>query len=198
MKKDDDKVKETALKYHIDQGGKRYTYADYVSWDTEDRYELIDGVAYLMSTPLVIHQRILRKLLVRFDIFLEGKKCEVFCAPFGVRLFGRGDDDDTVVQPDILVICNQSKMDEKGGNGAPDLIIEILSPSNPRHDKVRKFNKYLQAGVREYWIVDPESKTVSVHILENGKYVTREYADTDTISVHVLEGCKINMPDVFA
>ena len=88
-------------------------------------------------------------------------------------------------------------MDEKGGNGAPDMVIEILSPSTSRHDKVLKFNKYLQAGVREYWIVDPESKEVAVYILENGDYITKSYADTDTITVYTLEGCQINMTLVF-
>jgi Uma2 family endonuclease len=151
----------------------------------------------MMSAPLRKHQGISGQLFKQLIIFLTGHPCKVYYAPFDVRLFGRGDNDDTVVQPDITVVCDKSKLDEKGCNGAPDMIIEILSPSTLRHDTVRKFNKYLQAGVREYWIVDPESKTVSVHILENGQYATKEYADTDTISVYILKGCQINIQDVF-
>jgi len=187
-------VKETARKYN--QPG-LYTYLDYASWDDDIRYELIDGEVYMMSAPLVEHQRILRKLFVQLANFLDEKQCEVFIAPFDVCLTGKGDLDDTVVQPDILVICDHSKLDEKRYNGAPDLVIEILSPSNSRHDRIRKFKKYLQVGVREFWIVDPVEKGVAVHILENGKYVINVYEGDETISVSVLDGCEITLQDVF-
>jgi Uma2 family endonuclease len=94
------------------------------------------------------------------------------------------------------VVCDRSKLDGKRCNGAPDMIIEILSPNSAKRDLIIKFNKYQQAGVREYWVVNPDNKIVSVHILENGKYVTSAYSDTDTVSVHVLDGCEIDLREV--
>ena len=108
------------------------------------------------------------------------------------------DEDDTVVQPDLLVVCDSSKLDGKCCKGAPDLIIEILSPSTSRYDRMVKFQQYQQAGVREYWIVDPNDKTVQVCILESGRYFTTVHADTDTAPVSVLPGCEVNLQEVFA
>ena len=177
---------------------KRYTYADYASWDDDARYELIDGIAYMMSpAPGRRHQGIGGNIFAHLWNFLRGKPCKVYDAPFDVRL-NAADDDDTVVQPDIVVVCDQAKLDDKGCNGAPDLVVEILSPSTASRDRVLKFNKYLQAGVREYWIVDPDSKTVLTHMLKDGQYMTRAYAEADTVPVHVLDGCTISLPDVFA
>ena len=146
---------------------------------------------------MTAHQDISGALFTQLYIFLSEKPGKVYHAPFDVRLFGDGDEETTVVQPDIVVILNKEKIDEKGCNGAPDLLIEILSPSTARHDKVRKFNQYRLAGVREYWIVDPDKKSLSVHVLGNGAYVTMEYCERDTVPVHVLEGCVIRLPDVF-
>ena len=177
---------------------KSYTYADYASWDTEERYELIDGVPYMMAAPSITHQRISGNLHGELWNFLRGKPCKVFSAPLDVRLNAAADNDVDVVQPDLMVVCDRSKIDEKGCNGAPDLVIEILSPSSISHDKLRKFNKYLQTGVREYWIVDPYNKMVTVNILDNGKYYNTAYGETDTVPVHILEGCEISLSDVFA
>ena len=172
---------------------RHYTYADWLAWPENERWEVIDGVAHMMSAPDVAHQRISRKLLRQIDSFLDDKPCEVFNAPFGVRLA-----DDSVVEPDLLVVCDKSKLaDGKVCNGAPDMVVEILSPSTPSREKVLKFNKYLGAGVREYWVVYPDSKSVSVYLLEDGQYIAKEYADTDTVPVHVLVGCVISLPDVF-
>ena len=129
---------------------------------------------------------------------MHGKPCKLYAAPFDVRLNGAGDEDDTVVQPDIVVVCDKSKLDDKGCNGAPDMVIEILSPSSTRHDMFIKFIRYQKAGVREYWVVDPDVKKVIAYILENGRYCGSVYADTESAPVHVLEGCVINLPDVFA
>jgi len=96
-----------------------------------------------------------------------------------------------------VVICDRAKIDDKGCNGAPDMIIEILSPSTAKHDRLLKFNKYQRAGVREYWIVDPADKTVQVHILENGRYFTTSFGEAGAVPVHVLEDCEIVLPDVF-
>jgi len=188
-------VKETARKFHRNE---RYTYADYASWDDENRYELIDGAVHMLSAPSTAHQRILGELFRQLANFLVGKQCRVFVAPFDICLNALGDDDDTVVQPDIVVVCDRSKLDKKRYNGAPDMIIEITSPSTSRHDRITKLNKYLQAGVREYWIIDQDDKGVTVHLLENDKYAISAYEDDETITVNILDGCQIVLPDVFA
>ena len=176
----------------------RYTYADYCTWGDEERWELIDGVAYAMSpSPSWKHQEISANLHFQLYSFLKDKPCKVFAAPFDVRL-NADSDDDTVVQPDIVVICDTAKLDDKGCIGAPDMVIEILSPSTALRDRVLKLRWYLRAGVREYWIVDPDSKTVSVHLLKNGEYYIRAYdGDDDGAAVHVLEGCVIDIGDIF-
>ena len=176
---------------------RHYTYADYACWPGDVRYELIDGIAYLQAAPAWEHQGISRELLLQLGNFLRGKPCKVFSAPFDVRL-NASKDDDTVLQPDLVVICDRSKLSGTGCAGVPDMVIEILSPSSAGRDRFLKFNKYLQAGVREYWIVDPDSKTVSAHVLKEGEYVARAYGETDDAPVHILEGCVIHMPDVFA
>ena len=183
----------------LNETAERYTYEDYAGWDDENRYELIDGKVYIMSpAPAQVHQAISVRLLLKLGNFLDGKSCEVFHAPFDVCLNAAGDKDNTVVQPDIVVVCDNSKLDGKRCDGAPDLVIEILSPSTSNQDKVIKFKKYLQAGVREYWIVDPESRAVSVYVLDDGKYIASAYSDEETVPVHVLEGCQVDLRDVFA
>jgi Uma2 family endonuclease len=127
---------------------------------------------------------------------LKGKPCKVYAAPFSVRLFPAADlSDDTVVEPDIVVVCDSRKLDDRGCNGAPDLIIEILSPSTTRHDKILKFRKYREAGVREYWVLSPEEKNFVVYILKNGEYAASAY--DDTVPVAVLPGCEIDLKTVF-
>jgi Uma2 family endonuclease len=187
------------------QPGKRYTYADYVTWDDGVRYELIDGIPHVMSfteemmapAPAWVHQGICAELLYQLKKFLKGKTCKVFSAPFDVRLFAdKGDG--TVVQPDITVVCDRSKLQGTGCAGAPDMVIEILSPSSFRQDRFVKFLKYQEAGVREYWIVDPEDQTVFAHVLHDGKYFTNAYGNTGAVPVHVLDGCTIDLAEVFA
>ena len=176
----------------------RFTYLDYCTWDDTERWELVDGIPYAMSpAPSWIHQRVSGRLYFQFAGFLKGKSCEVFAAPFDVRLNAETGDD-TVVQPDLVIICDRSKLSGTGCTGAPDMVIEILSPSSESHDRVLKFNRYLRAGVREYWIVAPDSKTVSVHVLKNGEYVSSAFADADAAPVSVLDGCTISLQDVFA
>ena len=189
---DDLKVKEALVDYK-----KRYTYADYLTWDDDKRYELIDGVPYLMSAPTVQHQRILGRLFLKIGNFLDGKSCEVFLAPFDVRL-NADTSDDTVVQPDIVIICDESIMMKTGCISAPDMVIEVLSPSTSMRDRALKLELYQRTGVREYWIVDPEEKFLHTHILDNGRYYIRCYTENETASVHILEDCEINLADVFA
>ena len=177
--------------------GQRYTYADYCTWGEDVRCELIDGVVYDMSpAPGWVHQGLSMNFLIQLGSFLEGKTCKVFHAPFGVRL--NADDDDTVVQPDIVVICDRSKLSGAGCEGAPDMVIEILSPSTASKDMLIKFNKYLMAGVREYWIVDPQTQVVRVCILNNGRYDSIDYLSADKIAVGVLGGFEIDIKRAFA
>ena len=177
----------------------RYTYADYLEWEGPERYELYDGEAFMMSSPSVAHQVLLVELLLDFGNWLRGKPCRVFAAPLDVRLFPKADKSDrTVVQPDLLVVCDEGKLDKGSVNGPPDLVIEIVSPSNTHSELFRKFNYYLEAGVREYWVVDPESKIVHVHVYENGHYISNTYNDNDRIPVTVLEGLEISLEALWA
>lgn len=177
----------------------RYTYADYITWGDDERWEIIDGMPYAMSpSPTQKHQEVSGQLFRRIGNFLEGKPCKVFSAPFDVRL-NADEEDDTVCQPDILVVCDSSKLDGKCCKGAPDLIIEVLSPSTARKDRLIKYARYQRAGVREYWLVDIDTKTVDVAILKNGIYVrTKIYSDEDILNVSVLGGCAVNLAEVFA
>jgi Uma2 family endonuclease len=180
------------------ESNKHYTWADYLTWDDNVRYELIDGIPYMMSpAPSLAHQTISNELSFQLTSFLKGSPCKLFTAPCDVRL-NAADGDNTVVQPDLLVVCDKTKLDGKACVGAPDMIIEILSPSTEHRDRVVKLNLYQRAGVREYWMVDPDSRAVHVCILKNNEYILRAYTDADTVPVHVLEGCGINLADVFA
>ena len=186
-----------------------YTYADYLEWDEDVRAEIIYGTAYMMSPPLTIHQRVAGRLYTKLSNFLEGKTCEAFIAPFGVRLFPREDRSDaTVVEPDIVVVSDPSMIDDRGCNGPPDLVIEILSPSNRYHDRLRKFNLYLKAKVREYWIVFPENNEIDVNILDEGRYYHQLYGVNEPkakkdervqeiIPVSVIPGLEIDLKDIF-
>ncbi|MCL1834822.1 MAG: Uma2 family endonuclease [Oscillospiraceae bacterium] len=173
-----------------------YTYADYCEWDDSERWELIDGVAYAMAPPSILHQGVSGELFIQLGNFLRGKTCKVFTTP-GVRL-NMETTDDTVLIPDIVVVCDQAKISKAAINGAPDLVIEILSPSTARFDLYGKFQQYKKAGVLEYWIVNPEIKTVSAYALHNGEYIASVYGDEDTAPVRVLEGCEIDLSLVFA
>ena len=182
---------------------KRYTLADALTWDEQERIELIYGDPVMMSPPPTrIHQKASISLSTQLSNYLSGKRCEVYAAPFAVRPFEQdGDtpeDVDTLVEPDITVVCDPSKLDDIGCKGAPDLVMEILSPSTQRHDKLTKFNLYQRAGVREYWIVDPASKSVQVFFLENGYYVAKDFGVAgDHLKVNILEDCAIDLSKVF-
>ena len=182
---------------------KRYTLADALAWDESERIELIYGSPFMMAPTVRKHQEISGELFGQLRDYLKGKKCKVYAAPFAVRLFEQdGDyqeDVDTMVEPDISVVCDASKLDDIGCKGAPDLVMEILSPSTQRHDKFTKFNLYQQAGVQEYWIVDPASKSVQVFVLDDGHYVAKDFGTVeDTVKVNVLEDCTIDLSQVFS
>ena len=182
----------------------RFTYGDYLTWDDDQRWELIDGVPYNMSpAPTVRHQAISRDLLVGFASHLQGTPCQVFAAPFDVRLPESDESDEqveTVVQPDLLVVCDKTKLDAAGCNGAPDLIVEILSPSTAHKDLKVKFERYERARVQEYWIVDPNGSTVQIYTLgAEGRYGRPEaYGAVDRVSVGIFPDLEIDLAVVFA
>ncbi len=180
----------------------RYTMAEALTWDEQDRIELIDGYPVMMAPPSRMHQKISGELFGQLRDYLKGKKCEVYHAPFAVRPFERDGERpeavDMLVEPDISVVCDPSKLDDIGCKGAPDLVMEILSPSTTRHDKFTKFNLYQRAGVREYWIVDPADKSVQVFVLEDGRYSAKDFGVAgDQVKVNVLEDCIIDLSQVF-
>ena len=179
----------------------KYSYSDYLSWGEEDRWEIIDGVSYLHSPTLRIHQRISFNLSLQFGKYLENKECEVYAAPFCVRLGIEKDENNirTVVEPDISIICDKSKLDEKGCAGSPDLIVEIVSPTSAQLDKINKFNKYEEAKVKEYWIVEPDQKIISVFKLgSDGRYGRPDiYSEKDKVKVSIFEDLEIDLAFVF-
>jgi len=168
----------------------------------DERIEIINGEVVMIAPPSTAHQLISMELARQLANYLEGKKCKAIPAPFAVRLFEKeGDtpgDIDTVVEPDISVVCDPDKLDKNGCKGAPDLVVEILSPSTQRHDRLVKLDLYQRGGVREYWIVSPEEKTVQVFRLNGGLLRPHEvYGKEDVAKVNVLDGCFVELSKVF-
>ena len=183
----------------------RFSYADYLAWPDEERWELIDGVAYCMSpSPGSRHQELSMELCRQVSNHLKDKTCKVYNAPFDVRLSEQVNASDnyidTVVQPDILVVCDKAKLDQRGCNGAPDLIIEILSPSTAARDMKEKFELYQRFAVKEYWLVHPNDQTVMVFkLLDSGLYGRADmYAAGDHVPVPLLGELEIDLAKVFA
>jgi Uma2 family endonuclease len=182
----------------------RYTYADYLRWDDGERWELIHGVAYNMTpAPSRRHQKIFGELFTQISLHLRGRRCEVYAAPFDVRLPAPGEKEETtstVVQPDIVVVCDPSKLDDKGCTGAPDMVVEILSPESLARDQREKLFLYEQAGVLEYWIVHPVDKTVSIFRRgPDGLYGKPSlYTFEERAPVGVLPELEIDLDTVFA
>lgn len=192
-------VKETALtkKYN------NYTYGDYVNWPDDKRYELIDGQPYLMSpAPSRKHQEISANLFTQFYNYLNDKECKAYFAPFDVRLpegDEREEDIPTVVQPDIVIVCDQNKLDEQGCKGAPDLIVEIISPSSVKKDKKIKRDLYEQHGVKEFWLVDYKEKIIEVYLLNGDREYGKPnvYSVEDKLPVGIFTDLKIDLKKVF-
>ena len=180
-----------------------YTYADYLQWKFEERLELFRGKIFKLSAPNTRHQDISRNILVPIALFLKKKPCKVFAAPFDVRLpvknKKKDDEVTTVVQPDICVICDETKIDSRGCCGAPDLMVEILSPGNSKKEIRLKHELYEEAGVKEYWIVNPVEENIVVFILnEERKFCgLKMYASGDTIESLAVNGLKINLNEIF-
>jgi len=148
----------------------RFTYGDYLQWQGDERWELISGEPFMMSpAPSRQHQRVSFQLSRQIGDFLDGGPCELYPAPFDVRLANGAESDsaiESVVQPDLVVICDPEKLDDAGCRGAPDWIVELLSPSTSARDRVHKRNLYEHHGVREYWIVHPTEETLTAYHLD--------------------------------
>ena len=179
-----------------------FTYAEYLKWPEEDRYELIQGIAIAQAAPNTDHQQCSIALSSHFYFHLVGKTCKVFEAPFDVILAEKGKRDFEkvdVVQPDIVVVCNPEIITTRGCEGIPDLIIEILSPGTYRKDLNEKFNLYEQKGVKEYWLVSPGDASVVVYLLdENGVYRQAGiYGREEKVPVACLPGFEIDLTRIF-
>jgi Uma2 family endonuclease len=182
-----------------------YSYADYLRWQFQERVELFKGKIFPMAAPKRLHQRYSARITFSIQTFLQGKSCELYVAPFDVRLPDSkrkpkfDGDIYTVVQPDLCVVCDAEKLDDRGCLGAPDLIVEILSPGNTKKEMNNKFRLYEEAGVREYWIVDTEDKFVLVYVLRNGEFIgLRPYNEEVPLTSTVLPGLTIDLAVVFA
>jgi Uma2 family endonuclease len=183
-----------------------YSYADYLGWTWNEMAELIDGKVFKMSpAPTSVHQKVSMELSRQIASFLLGKKCQVFAAPFDVRLpkseTSKSDVEiTTVVQPDLSVICDETKIDEKGCLGAPDWIIEILSKHTSVKDLTHKFNIYEKSGVNEYWVIHPSDQTVLIYLLKNKKFEgsLKPYVKEDIVSSITLPGLAIDLSLVFS
>lgn len=179
-----------------------YTYADYLKWQFDESVELIKGKLYQMSpAPRRAHQRSVSQLLIDIGVYLEDKTCQIYTAPFDVRLPVRNerkpDQLHTVVQPDICIVCDAAKLDDAGCLGAPDWIIEITSPRTAKKDFNEKYNLYEEAGVREYWIIQPKEKAVNVYVLEDDNYVLVDVYESDSIPSRIFPELSITHERIF-
>ncbi|TVP50372.1 MAG: Uma2 family endonuclease [Mongoliibacter sp.] len=180
-----------------------YTYADYLTWEIDHMVELIKGKVFRQAAaaPRRIHQEISGRIFFKLYLNLEKKKCKVFSAPFDVRLpvkSKKHKDINTVVQPDICVVCDPEKLDELGCVGAPDLIMEILSPSNNKKELQNKYEVYEESGVKEYWIIHPYEKTLLIYSLVNGKYIpSRLFTLGDHVASSCIKGFVLDLEELF-
>ena len=183
---------------------KTYSYADYLTWQFQEKLELIKGKIFKMSpAPSTNHQRISRKLTGIMLSAFKKHSCELFVAPFDVRLIDKrksslDQDIFTVVQPDLCVICDETKIDERGAIGAPDLVIEILSPGNSNKEMKYKFDLYEEAGVLEYWIVNPADKTVFIYVLKENQFIgMHPLIEEDTMQSRLFPDLDFQLAEIF-
>ena len=153
----------------------RHTYGEYLTWPDDERVELIDGIAYIKEPPAPsrLHQELAGELYFQIRLALKGKPCRAYIAPFDVRLPESGEADDdvtTVVQPDVLIVCDRDKLDDRGMRGAPAWVAEVLSPTTAGHDRFRKLSVYERAGVDEFWLIDPIDRMLTIYRLQGGHY----------------------------
>ena len=180
----------------------RYSYADYLSWDIEEMVELIKGKVFKQAAaPRRKHQEIVTRVLTTLHVLVKGSSCRAYTAPFDVRLPLRSKKDEdifTVVQPDICVVCDPEKLDEAGCLGAPDLIMEILSPGNKKKDLQNKYEVYEESGVKEYWIIHPEERMLMKYTLTEGKYIASKlFTSGEVVASVCVEGFQLDLDELF-
>lgn len=196
LKPQENVVREEAVYY----GGKRqgeFTIEDYFNFPDEQRVELIDGVIYDMATPTIPHQLIAGQIFNTICNYIRSKngRCIPSMSPISVQL---DKDDKTVVQPDVLVVCERDKFQEKVVYGAPDFVVEVLSPSTQKKDMTIKLEKYMSAGVKEYWLVDPKKKIVIVYFFTEEDYDITLYNFDNEVPVSIFDGeCKVDFKEIY-
>ena len=190
----DEKKKMENLAYKI----KKYTYEEFLEIDN-DRYELLDGELYLMSAPSRLHQEVVGELYRQIANYLQDKNCKPFVAPLNVKFSEKKNKYCTVVQPDVMVVCDKDKLSDKGIEGPPDLVIEVLSQYNASHDTFYKFNLYQYYGVKEYWIIDMQRQVITPYTLNKDRVYTlpKIYKLTEDIKISILKNCNISLKRVF-
>ena len=204
LKQQDPVAGEPPITYHA----QRYSYADYLTWADDKMREIIGGIVHLFAAPIRIHAAVIIPFIIKAGVFIRKRKakCKIYTAPFDVRLPLNGETDDdkifNVVQPDIVVVCDPAKLDEKGCIGAPDLIVEVSSPSTSKLDLEKKYSLYETVGVKEYWIAFPKEKKVIVFLLQpNGKYADaanyQVALGTTKVPVNTLKGLTIDLEELF-
>jgi Uma2 family endonuclease len=183
---------------------KTYSYSDYLTWQFQDKLELLRGKIFKMSpAPSTVHQKISMKLTGKLFNFFEKHPCNLFAAPFDVRLLDKKKSTQdaaihTVIQPDLCVICDESKIDERGAIGAPDLVIEILSPGNSNKEMKYKFDLYEEAGVLEYWIVNPADRTILIYVLKENQFIgMHPLIEEDVIQSRLFPELDFKLEDIF-
>ena len=177
-----------------------YTYAEYLLWKFEERVELLKGKLFKMSAPSPAHQVVQSNLNIELGLYFRNQKCQIYPAPFDVRLPAKGETGDaihTVVQPDLCVVCDRTKIDSRGCIGAPDLVIEIISPGNSKKELKQKFKLYEEAGVREYWVIHPSEEYVIVNVLENNHYKTLSPIVDDEVHSVIFPTLKVHTKEIF-
>ena len=177
-----------------------YTYAEYLLWKFEERVELLKGKLFKMSAPSPAHQVVQSNLNIELGLYFRNQKCQIYPAPFDVRLPAKGETGDaihTVVQPDLCVVCDRRKIDSRGCIGAPDLVIEIISPGNSKKELKQKFKLYEEAGVREYWVIHPSEEYVIVNVLENNHYKTLSPIVDDEVHSVIFPTLKVHTKEIF-
>lgn len=179
-----------------------YSYADYLTWPEEEKWELLDGIAYMSAAPSRRHQEVQVELIRQISNYLIDKPCRIYGAPFDVRFAEKDEDDNKIrdaVQPDISIVCDKSKLDDRGCKGSPDFITEIISPGTASMDYIKKLALYEKNGVKEYWIIHPIDEIVMVYKLNGERKYDRPqiYSKDDDVKIGIFEDLVINLNKVF-
>lgn len=180
----------------------RYNLVDYLSWDNDERWELIDGYPYALAAPGTAHQKVAGRIYSQIESYLENQPCEVFIAPFDVifdPVHVKDEEKKNVVQPDVTIVCDEKKITSRGCEGVPDMVVEVLSPGTWKRDLNDKFNLYQFSGIKEYWVVSPADASIVVYVRnESGRFQQKGiYNKEDAIQLEVLPNLKIDLKRIF-